>query len=59
MIETVSLTRRFDGTLAVDGLSLRVEAGEILAFPLMRLPALGRLPHLPFSRPVQKGEQSS
>jgi ABC-2 type transport system ATP-binding protein len=32
MIETVALTRRFDGTLAVDALSLRVEPGEILGF---------------------------
>ena len=32
MIETESLTRRFDGTLAVDALSLRVEPGEILGF---------------------------
>ncbi len=32
MIETDGLTKRFGGTLAVDGLTLRVEPGEVMGF---------------------------
>ena len=32
MIETVGLCKRFGGTLAVDDLSLKVEAGEVMGF---------------------------